>query len=75
MEGGAPVRGHGHEQLQFFVRTEAGKTLTFRLGWDCTAEELRGHIRERTGRHVEGTWLAFGGTQQGRWCTSKAAPR
>ena len=59
----APGRDRGHERLQFFVRTEDGKTLTFRLSPDCTAEELSGHIRERTGRHVEGTWLAICGKQ------------
>ena len=58
---GAPAPDQSHELLQFFVRTEAGKTLTFRLGRDCTTEELRCHIHVRTGQRVEGTWLAYGG--------------
>ena len=62
-EAMGPAREHGNDQLQFFVKTKAGKTLTFRLGRDCTTEELRNHVRVRTGRPDEDTWLAFGGKQ------------
>ena len=60
-EGGAAGRRPGHGGLQFFVRTQAGKTLTFRLDAECTTEELKRHIRDRSSKDAEGTWLDYGG--------------